>query len=67
MSVEKYEICSQNCQLARCYASPLMSTGVPQFCINGSLVDQLIVSPPLDNLSLLDHIDLVGAGSGVPH
>ena len=41
-----------------------MRTVVPQFCVNGPSVNQLLVSPAFDNLSLLDHIDLVHAGDG---
>ena len=46
------------------YVSSLMCTTIPQFCINGTLVDQLIVSPTLNYLSLLDDIDLVSTGNG---
>ena len=41
-----------------------MCTVIPQFCINGPSVNQFLVSPTLDNLSLLNHIDLVRAGDG---
>ena len=41
-----------------------MCTVIPQFCINGPSVNQLLVSPTLDNLPLLNHKDLVRAGDG---
>ena len=41
-----------------------MRTVVPQFCVNGTSVNQVLMRPTLDNLPLLDHIDLVRAGNG---
>merc|ERR1711990_155514 len=40
-----------------------MCTTVPQLGIHSSSVDELLVSPALNYLSLLDHIDLVSTGN----